>query len=144
MSMDGNPSIYKARLVARGFTQIYGVDFVEMFSPVASVRSIRIVLAIAAYQRAVSGECLECEYRFNRFSSPFRRLCRHVDGDGKYATKYDQFMFHNFNSSLACWIAASVTSLPLSICAISLMRPWASSSSMWLCVPVGVSSFDTR
>ena len=47
--MDGNPSIYKARLVARGFTQIYGVDFVETFSPVASVRSIRIVLAIAAY-----------------------------------------------------------------------------------------------
>nr|GFD00985.1 retrotransposon protein, putative, Ty1-copia subclass [Tanacetum cinerariifolium] len=47
--MDGVVYIYKARLVAKGFTQTYGVDYEETFSPVADIRAIRILIAIAAY-----------------------------------------------------------------------------------------------
>ena len=39
---------YKARLVARGFTQIYGVDYYEMYAPVARLASFRLLMAIAA------------------------------------------------------------------------------------------------
>nr|GAT43935.1 polyprotein [Mycena chlorophos] len=39
---------YKARLVARGFTQVQGVDYYETFAPTAKIASIRLVLAIAA------------------------------------------------------------------------------------------------
>ena len=46
---DGNISVYKARLVAKGFRQIHGIDYDETFSPVVMIRSIRIILAIAAY-----------------------------------------------------------------------------------------------
>ena len=46
---DGKVHIYKARLVAKGFYQIQGVDYDETFSPVAMLKSIRILLAIAAY-----------------------------------------------------------------------------------------------
>ena len=48
-NMDGNVTTYKARLVAKGFKQIHGIDYEETFSPVAMVKSIRILLAIAAY-----------------------------------------------------------------------------------------------
>nr|GFB35219.1 hypothetical protein [Tanacetum cinerariifolium] len=47
--MDGKVHTYKARLVAKGCTQTYGIDYEETFSPVADIRAIRILIAIAAY-----------------------------------------------------------------------------------------------
>ncbi|GJS79939.1 retrotransposon protein, putative, ty1-copia subclass [Tanacetum coccineum] len=40
---------FKARLIAKGFTQTYGVDLKKNLSPVADIRAIRILIAIAAY-----------------------------------------------------------------------------------------------
>ncbi|GJS93276.1 retrotransposon protein, putative, ty1-copia subclass [Tanacetum coccineum] len=47
--MDGIVYTYKARLVGKGFTQTYEVDYEETFSPVADIRAIRILIAIAAF-----------------------------------------------------------------------------------------------
>ena len=46
---DGNLTVHKARLVAKGFRQVQGVDYDETFSPVVMLKSIRILLAVAAY-----------------------------------------------------------------------------------------------
>ena len=47
--MDGNVHTFKARLVANDYTQRYGVDYDETFSPVAMLKSIRILIAIVAF-----------------------------------------------------------------------------------------------
>ena len=39
---------YNARLVAQGFSQVAGVDFNKLFSPVVCFESMRLVFALAA------------------------------------------------------------------------------------------------
>nr|GEW93121.1 hypothetical protein [Tanacetum cinerariifolium] len=44
--VDGIIHTYKARFVAKGYTQLYGVDYEETFSPVTDIRAIRILIYI--------------------------------------------------------------------------------------------------
>ena len=44
-----NITIYKARLVEKGFDKVQGVDYDEIFSLVAMLKSVQIMLAIAAF-----------------------------------------------------------------------------------------------
>lgn len=44
----GNVERYKARLVARGFTQVEGVDYNEIFAPVVRMDSVRLLFSLCA------------------------------------------------------------------------------------------------
>ena len=46
---NGKMETYKVRLVAKSYHQRYGIDYDEIFSPMIMLKSIRIMLAIAAY-----------------------------------------------------------------------------------------------
>jgi len=48
LESDGTIKRYKARLVARGFSQTKGIDYFETFAPVVRYESVRIILSIAA------------------------------------------------------------------------------------------------
>ena len=48
LNAEGKVEKYKARLVAKGYSHVEGIDFGEIFSPVAKLTSIRLLLSVAA------------------------------------------------------------------------------------------------
>ena len=48
LNPDGSVNKYKARLVVKGYAQVFGVDFLETFAPVARLETIRMLMSLAA------------------------------------------------------------------------------------------------
>ena len=50
---DGSIERYKTRLVTKGFTQEYGIDYEETFAPVTYISFVRALLAVATASKWV-------------------------------------------------------------------------------------------
>jgi hypothetical protein len=46
-NVDGSVSRYKAKLVAKGYAQSYGIDCEETYSPVAKMTTVRAIITMA-------------------------------------------------------------------------------------------------
>ena len=48
---DGSVDRYKSRLVAKGYKQKYGVDYDEVYAPVARLDTVRLLISLAAHHK---------------------------------------------------------------------------------------------
>jgi hypothetical protein len=93
--MDGNVHIYKARLVTKGFRQVHGIDYDETFSPVAMLKSIQIILSIAAY----------FDYEI------WQRMCNCVYDIAQGFCRSNQCWIDMQTSEIYLWVEASISEL---------------------------------
>jgi hypothetical protein len=47
IGLDGKVTKYRATIVVKGYSQEYGIDFEEIFSPVARFETIRLIMSLA-------------------------------------------------------------------------------------------------
>ncbi|CAI7893887.1 unnamed protein product [Closterium sp. NIES-54] len=67
----GSPPVFKARYVARGFSQLQGADFFQTFSPTSKMTNLQVLLHVAAH----------CDYELHSldFSTVFLQGSLHED-----------------------------------------------------------------
>jgi len=51
---DGSIERYEARLVAKGYSQQYGMDYEEIFAPIAKITTIHTLIIIASIHHGIS------------------------------------------------------------------------------------------
>ena len=61
--MDGEV-VHKSRFVAKGYSQVYGMDYFEVFSPTMQIKTFRTLLALHSGQRGINMECWDVSSAF--------------------------------------------------------------------------------
>ena len=105
---DGSIDRFKARLVAQGFSQTYGVDYDEVFSPVVRFSTLRSLLALAnannweIHQMDVTTAFLNGELDCAVFmEQPIGYV---VPGKSNYVCKLEKSLY-GLKQSARCWNA---------------------------------------
>jgi hypothetical protein len=72
-NVDGSMSIYKIRLVTKGYAQTYGMDYEETYSLVAKMIIVRTIIAMVASK----GWSLDqMDVKKNKFMEIYKKKCK--------------------------------------------------------------------
>ncbi|GKA01004.1 retrotransposon protein, putative, ty1-copia subclass [Tanacetum coccineum] len=104
-NIDGNVHTYKSCLVAKGYTQTYRIDYEETFSPIADIRAIRILIAIATIY---DYEICKMDVKTANLNGYLYEDIYMVQPDGYVDPKHPRKIYDAYNE-VACLILGSMT-----------------------------------
>ena len=87
LDKDGNIVKPKARLVARGFSQVHTVDFLETHAPTPTASSVKLLVAIAVKNDWESRQQLDLKQAFIQADLGFNVFMKLPDGCGDKSGK---------------------------------------------------------
>ncbi|KAG8474289.1 hypothetical protein CXB51_033531 [Gossypium anomalum] len=106
---DGSLNKMKARLVVKGFSQQYGLDYIETFAPAARLDTIRLIIALAAQKQWIIHQ-LDVNLGFERSISEPKlyvkreqvetQLIMSLYVDDLLVTRGDQIMLADFKAKM--------------------------------------------
>ncbi|XP_068483448.1 uncharacterized protein [Phaseolus vulgaris] len=109
---DGSIQKYKARLIAKGFTQKHNIDYFDTFAPVTRISSIRVLLALTSIHKPDIAYAVGRLSRYTQCPSQdywdaLARLMKYLRGTMDYAIEYSVFpvVLEGYND--ANWISDS-------------------------------------
>lgn len=71
---DGSIQKHKIRPVTKGYSQQFGMDYNETFTPLSRQDTLRVILALTA-QKKMKDLSTWCEFRHSQWISSRRNLC---------------------------------------------------------------------
>lgn len=100
----GRPQRYKARLVARGFSQEYLVDFNETFAPVARIASFRFIICLAnQFNLFVHHMDVKTAFLNGKLDEEiFMEVPKGVDCNKNYVCKLNKALY-GLKQAARCW-----------------------------------------
>ncbi|KAL0373156.1 UNVERIFIED_CONTAM: Copia protein [Sesamum calycinum] len=117
LGVDGEVTAFKARLVAKGYTQSPVVDFKKIYSPVAMAKSIRILLAIAAWRVSL---LLEKNRKSVTFKGPSMASNKFSKAGTRILMKSYRDMISSRTSMILVYIRRSMRALLHTLCFMSM------------------------
>jgi hypothetical protein len=114
-ALDGKPVRFKVRGVACGYSQTYGVDYTEVFSPVVKYKTLRLCMALAAkhdwhvHKMDVKTAFLNGDLEEDIYMQPLPGQLTPVDMDG-YVWKLNRSLYglkqspRNWNAMLHSYL----------------------------------------
>ncbi|GJW27087.1 uncharacterized mitochondrial protein-like protein [Tanacetum coccineum] len=113
----------KARLVAQGHRQEEGIDYDEVFAPVARLEAIRIFLAFASYMGFIVYQMdVKSAFLYGKIdeeaSTPYRELRAFSTGMSEEANDVDVHLYRSMIGSLM-YLTASRPDIMFAVCACS-------------------------
>eukprot|EP00873_Tetraselmis_striata_P038508 jgi/Tetstr1/458772/TSEL_045156.t1 len=117
---DGTTARYKARMVAKGFSQVEGIDYTDTFAPTVKFTTLRVICSIAAHHRLhIEHTDVDCAFLYADLSEEI--YMEQPRGFEQYGPNGEKLVCRSSDGVILGIIAIYVDDIII----VSHSRPWS-------------------